>query len=514
MEIRFFAPGSLVSNLDFVESIFGNAGDPVLPENDARLDVDHWTGHTGCVILAPHLVTLTKDELGLPHVRPGHRAPAPRRHVLEIPRRTLQRRPGLQDHLPLLTRRHRHHHRRQLLRLLQEGGEDPDQLRRQPDRPGRGGTRRRRHRLPQLQPGHRVPSQPRSHWPPLHRDPSPISPASGPRSWMPARKATPSTAASPRLIYIPADASIDLHRGTIDWQQDGAARSIPLRADRIYMTPAGQRFFLRPPSRLRPIPHRHHPAARHLLPQALHRQRRRQERDQQVAARLHDLWPDLRLRSGEGSRSGRADPPQGPQPALEAAISSQHLLRQDPPAHDPRLPPLARQRHQAADALARLHRRVQRLAALHPFGDPRPGLPHQAPLQARVGRELARALHRRHRQRRARPRTEGRQPQSRRHLPPRGLLPSGELAHLQGAPGLLPRGQDPDRGRHHRLRGRPRPVDQRRLGHRDGRAASSSSPTASTASSSGRTTPSTRASTSRPKPISPGPTTSSPTTSR
>ena len=56
MEIRFFAPASLVSNLDFVESIFGNAGDPHLPENDAALDVMHWTGHTGCVILAPHLV--------------------------------------------------------------------------------------------------------------------------------------------------------------------------------------------------------------------------------------------------------------------------------------------------------------------------------------------------------------------------------------------------------------------------------------------------------------------------
>jgi hypothetical protein len=38
MEIRFFAPGNLVSNLDFVESIFGNAGDPFLPENDAGLD--------------------------------------------------------------------------------------------------------------------------------------------------------------------------------------------------------------------------------------------------------------------------------------------------------------------------------------------------------------------------------------------------------------------------------------------------------------------------------------------
>ncbi|MBX7120806.1 MAG: hypothetical protein K1X42_01640 [Opitutaceae bacterium] len=67
MEIRFFAPGSLVSNLDFVESIFGNAGDPYLPENDAALDVDGWTGHSGCVILAPHLVGIAKHEIGLPH---------------------------------------------------------------------------------------------------------------------------------------------------------------------------------------------------------------------------------------------------------------------------------------------------------------------------------------------------------------------------------------------------------------------------------------------------------------
>jgi hypothetical protein len=66
MEVRFFAPGSLVSNLDFVESIFGNAGDPFLPENDAGLDADHWTGHSGCVILAPHLTGLTKADLGLP----------------------------------------------------------------------------------------------------------------------------------------------------------------------------------------------------------------------------------------------------------------------------------------------------------------------------------------------------------------------------------------------------------------------------------------------------------------
>ena len=67
METRFFAPASLVSNLDFVEGIFGNGGDPYLPENDAALDSMHWTGHTGCVILAPHLVGLKKKDLGLPH---------------------------------------------------------------------------------------------------------------------------------------------------------------------------------------------------------------------------------------------------------------------------------------------------------------------------------------------------------------------------------------------------------------------------------------------------------------
>ncbi|MGD2112229.1 MAG: hypothetical protein PVI50_02500, partial [Gammaproteobacteria bacterium] len=66
MEVRFFAPGNLVSNLDFVESIFGNGGNPQLAEFDAALDVDHWTGTTGCVILAPHLVGMTKREAGLP----------------------------------------------------------------------------------------------------------------------------------------------------------------------------------------------------------------------------------------------------------------------------------------------------------------------------------------------------------------------------------------------------------------------------------------------------------------
>jgi len=66
MEIRFFAPGNLVSNLDFVESIFGNAGNPFLPQNDAALDPEHWNGHSGCILLAPHIVSCKKKSLGLP----------------------------------------------------------------------------------------------------------------------------------------------------------------------------------------------------------------------------------------------------------------------------------------------------------------------------------------------------------------------------------------------------------------------------------------------------------------
>jgi hypothetical protein len=51
-----------------VESVFGNAGSPISPHNDPALHPSTWTGHTGCIIVAPHLSKLTKKELGLPHV--------------------------------------------------------------------------------------------------------------------------------------------------------------------------------------------------------------------------------------------------------------------------------------------------------------------------------------------------------------------------------------------------------------------------------------------------------------
>ncbi len=67
MEVLFVAPGSFVSNLDFIESVFGNMGDPSFHSNDSGLDVDHWSGHTGYILLAPHLTKLRKIDLGLPH---------------------------------------------------------------------------------------------------------------------------------------------------------------------------------------------------------------------------------------------------------------------------------------------------------------------------------------------------------------------------------------------------------------------------------------------------------------
>ena len=67
MEILFVVPGSLISNLDFIESVFGNAGDPSFHNNDSGLDVDNWSGHTGFILLAPHLTKIRKVDLGLPH---------------------------------------------------------------------------------------------------------------------------------------------------------------------------------------------------------------------------------------------------------------------------------------------------------------------------------------------------------------------------------------------------------------------------------------------------------------
>ena len=72
MEIRFFTPGTLVRNLDFVETIFGNAGDPDLPENDAGLDVKHWRATRAASSWLRTLAQVTKKDVGLPPYDPAN----------------------------------------------------------------------------------------------------------------------------------------------------------------------------------------------------------------------------------------------------------------------------------------------------------------------------------------------------------------------------------------------------------------------------------------------------------
>ena len=173
MEIRFFVPGGLVSNLDFVESIFGNAGDPYLPANDAgarrgRLDRPQRLRHPRA---APHAAAARRT-LGLPHVSRATEA---------------ERAAGMcwadegelyNDGRPfkITSRGHRrrdgHDPGRQLLRVLQEGSEDPDRLQREPVRAGRGGARGRRAGVRHLQPGRPLragPGADREREPPVRR---------------------------------------------------------------------------------------------------------------------------------------------------------------------------------------------------------------------------------------------------------------------------------------------------------------------------------------------------------
>jgi hypothetical protein len=117
-------PARMVANLDFVEGIFGNAGDPYLPENDAALDPTDVDGAHRLRHPRPAPDHRHQEVARPPAPRRRHGAPGARRHVLERPGRGLQRGQGLQGLRPRRARRHGDDHRRQLLRLLQEGGQD------------------------------------------------------------------------------------------------------------------------------------------------------------------------------------------------------------------------------------------------------------------------------------------------------------------------------------------------------------------------------------------------------
>ena len=240
MEIRFFAPGNLVSNLDFVESIFGNGGDPNLPENDAALDAEHWTGHTGCVILAPHLTKVTKKDPSA--CRTWDQATERQRRdgmCWKNEGRTLQQRRRLQAHLPRRNRRHRHHHRGQLFRLLQKGGEDADQLRGQSVRPVRRGTRRRRAGFSRATISARN-SAATLHVKRLGHSFAEVSVASIGEAMDVKPEGYGVDKKFPDIIYVPEDAHFDLHTQKVSWprRQDRTRHQIAARTKPTSARPA------------------------------------------------------------------------------------------------------------------------------------------------------------------------------------------------------------------------------------------------------------------------------------
>ena len=240
MEVRFFAPASLVSKLDLVESIFGNAGDAVLPENDAGLDTERWTGHTGCVVLAPHLVGFTKAELGLPHYDKA--TPRQRRdgqcwkkadelyndgQAFKI---TCRSAAGVI--VTLIADNYYGYCKKEVktqisfaANLLGNAEEEHaggavafpsysygDEYHPSSTEHPTGSVTLLATRYPEL-----MDLQPDGHA--IDRR-------------------------FPSLIYIPADVQLDVRTLTVKWRQEGKEHTIPLLLKHVYMTPTGQRFFL------------------------------------------------------------------------------------------------------------------------------------------------------------------------------------------------------------------------------------------------------------------------------
>lgn len=241
MEVRLFAPGSLVSNLDFVESIFGNAGNPYLPANDAGLDIEHWTGHTGCIILAPHLIELTKKELGLPHVSEA----SPRqladgmcwaeesdRYNNGQPFKiTARNEAGII--ITLLADNYYGYCKKEvktqisyaanLYGLVEEehaGGALTFPRHNHGEEFGADSRfQENQHKLSETQAllGETV-------------------------EWKTEGYGVDKQ--YPKLIYIPENARMDLRTQTVFWEKDGAKQTIPLRPDKVYMHPTGYKIFM------------------------------------------------------------------------------------------------------------------------------------------------------------------------------------------------------------------------------------------------------------------------------
>ena len=292
METRFFAPGGLVSNLDFVESIFGNAGDPVSAAERCRPRRD--------ALVRPHRLRdpgAAPDRPDQEGTRPAalgrrHRAPAPRRHVLAERGRALQRRRRVQDHRRDDARRHRHASSPTTISATAR-----KRSRRRSATPptcsaARRGTCRRRAGLPQLQPRRQL-------QPGLALSAPTATAIAGHAA---AVCATASTSARKATASTSAIRKSSMCRKTRTWTCSNSrptgpgatsCASLKLLAGHTYIYPCGFKVASGKASARAELASGRQRSRRHLLLQALHRVRRRQVGDFQVAGQRAAVRPVL-----------------------------------------------------------------------------------------------------------------------------------------------------------------------------------------------------------------------------
>lgn len=238
MEVRFFVPGALVSNLDFVESIFGNGGDADVAANDAGLDVDGWTGHTGCVILAPHLENMTKKALGLPHV--SEATDAQKRDEMCWQSEDEKYNNGSAFKVTCRTEAG------VIVTLIADNyfgyckKEVKTQISYAANLMGRceeehaGGTIA----YPSFNLGQEFKANSRAYnnrtFEDIAEDYSEFIDVK-PEGYGVDQN-------FPEVVYVPGDAFASIERQTITWERDGQTKSIPLRPGKVYVTPSGYRF--------------------------------------------------------------------------------------------------------------------------------------------------------------------------------------------------------------------------------------------------------------------------------
>ncbi len=403
MEVRFFAPGGLVANLDFVESVFGNGGDPRLPENDAALDPIHWTGHSGCIILAPHLTRLTKQELGLPRWEDATDRqrrdsmcwcdPAERYNDGVAFKVTARDASGVV--VTILSDNYFGYCKKEVKSYISFSANLFGLC--EEEHAG-GALLFTRYDLDEDFAAARV----------ITKYPRTLAEALtllGGQA-VPQPEGHAADRLYPDIIYVPEDAHFDLPGAAVRWTHDGREQRLKLRYRHSYVLPSGFKVHLDKPPRQRDVAPRRHPRRVHALPQAEHGLRRRQVRDLQKPDRCHHPGPGLRRRLPVRLRRRRR--PAGP--GLLRA-----LPRPGPPRHrsapDPQSASIPGLGHQALHAVRRrAPRRLQCLARNDSAAHQGAGAGREAVLPAGVGRPVAGAFQRRRDQRRPRQRTPAAQP--------------------------------------------------------------------------------------------------------